>query len=162
MKQESYIRIFEFVRRYRHGENIVRYANLFLTRIVYVAYCIMLFVLAVKHDGRIYRIVFVTGISFILVSVFRKMIDKERPYTKYNFVPLIPKEKKGQSMPSRHVFSAFIIGMALLYVYPPAGIFIFVDGIAMGVIRVVTGVHFPRDVIAGAGIGILCGIIGFL
>ena len=36
-----------------------------------------------------------------------------------------------------------------------------VIGILLGMIRVLGGVHEPRDVIAGAVIGIASGIIGF-
>ena len=64
-------------------------------------------------------------------------------------------------MPSRHVFSAFVIGMAFLHMNIVLGIIILIIGCLMAVIRVIVGVHFPRDVIAGAVIGILSGIIGF-
>lgn len=50
--------------------------------------------------------------SFIVVSFFRKCIDAKRPYVKYNITPLVKKEKKGESMPSRHVFSITIIACA--------------------------------------------------
>lgn len=64
-------------------------------------------------------------------------------------------------MPSRHVFSAFIIGMAYLYVSIPMGIVIMMIGVLLATVRVIAGVHFPKDVIAGAAIGIILGIIGF-
>ena len=35
-------------------------------------------------------------------------------------------------------------------------------GVALAVIRVVSGVHFPRDVVAGAVLGIALGAVGFL
>ena len=57
--------------------------------------------------------------SFIVVSFFRKCIDAKRPYVKYNITPLVKKEKKGESMPSRHVFSITIIAMCWLYIYQP-------------------------------------------
>ena len=34
-------------------------------------------------------------------------------------------------------------------------------GVLMAAERVVGGVHFPRDVLAGAAIGILSGVLGF-
>ena len=60
--------------------------------------------------------------SFIVVSFFRKCIDAKRPYVKYNITPLVKKDKKGESMPSRHVFSITIIAMCWLYIYQPVGI----------------------------------------
>lgn len=98
--------------------------------------------------------------SFILVSVIRKCIDARRPYEKYDINPLFIKETKGESMPSRHVFSITIIAMCWLYVSVPAGIIMLVLVALMAVSRVLAGVHFIRDVAAGFAVGILCGIIG--
>ena len=61
--------------------------------------------------------------SFILVSVIRKCIDAKRPYEKYNIKPLFVKDTKGESMPSRHVFSITIIAMCwLICISVPVGI----------------------------------------
>ena len=98
--------------------------------------------------------------SFIVVSFFRKCIDARRPYTKYNITPLVKKDKTGESMPSRHIFSITIIAMCWLYIYPPVGIVLFVLTAILAVLRVITGVHFIRDVIAGIVIGVLCGFVG--
>lgn len=161
MKCQDYIKISEWVRRFRYGENIVKYGNLILTRIVYVAFLTLLITLAFQKDIRIVRIVLVTGISFVLVSVIRHIFNSPRPYTVYDFNPIVKKDKTGDSMPSRHVFSVFVIGMAFFYINPALGIIIFVDGLLMCIGRVVAGVHFPKDVIVGAIIGIVSGVVGF-
>ena len=41
MKQETYIKISEFVRKYPHGESIVKYANNIITGVVYMAYFVI-------------------------------------------------------------------------------------------------------------------------
>lgn len=161
MKCQDYIKISEWVRKFRHGENVVKYGNTILTRIVYVAFFLLLITLAFQRDIRVVRIVLVTGISFVLVSVIRHIFNSPRPYTVYDFNPIVKKDKIGDSMPSRHVFSVFVIGMAFFYINPALGIIIFVDGLLMCIGRVVAGVHFPKDVIVGALIGIISGIVGF-
>ncbi len=161
MIQETYIKITEKIRSTHYGERIIVFINRLLTDIVYISFLVLLVYLALHRDKVMVKIVMVTGISFVLVSVIRHFINAERPYTKYGFIPLVPKEKKGDSMPSRHVFSAFVIGMAFLHMNIALGIIILIIGCLMAVIRVIVGVHFPRDVIAGAVIGILSGIIGF-
>lgn len=98
--------------------------------------------------------------SFILVSVIRKCIDAKRPYEKYDIKPLFIKDTKGESMPSRHVFSITIIAMCWLYVSVPIGSIMLALVIIMAVSRVLAGVHFVRDVLAGFAVGILCGIAG--
>ena len=161
MKRETYIKMSAFVRKHRYGEWIVKYGNIFVTRVVYVAFFMLLAILLIRKDERMIRVVFVTGISFILVSIVRHFINAPRPYTLYAFDPIVKKSKAGESMPSRHVFSTFVIGMAFFYTYPMIGIIIFADGILMCFGRVAAGVHFPEDVIAGAIVGILSGVIGF-
>lgn len=161
MNQNSYIKITNKIREYKYGEKTAVFINRFLTEIVYITYFALLINLLIQKDKEIIRVILVPGISFVLVTSIRHFINAERPYTKYEFTPLIEKEKKGDSMPSRHVFSAFVIGMACLYVNWILGIVILTVGVVMAAERVVVGVHFPRDVIAGAMIGIVSGIIGF-
>lgn len=162
MKQETYIKITNKIRDTKHGEKILLFLNKFLTDMVYIAFFYLLLQLIIVHRyEELIRILLVTGISFFIVSVIRHLLDVERPYVKYNFTPLVQKEKTGDSMPSRHVFSAFVIGMALWYINAFLGGIIFIIGMTMAVIRVLVGVHFPKDVIVGAAIGIISGIIGF-
>ncbi len=105
----------------------------------------------------------VPGISFVLVTVLRRAIDAPRPYTVFNTPPVIPKDTRGNSFPSRHAFSIFIIGMTFCACCPVpwAGPVILALGCVLAALRVVGGVHFPRDVIAGAALGIALGWIGF-
>ena len=74
---------------------------------------------------------------------------------------MIKKDTRGKSFPSRHVFSAFIIAMTVFYFMPACGVILLALGIVMALARVAGGVHFVKDVAAGALMGIGCGIIGF-
>ena len=51
--------------------------------------------------------------------------------------------------------------MAFLYIQSSLGIIMLVVATAIAVTRVLAGVHFVRDVISGAAIGILIGVLGF-
>ena len=101
--------------------------------------------------------------SFVILSALRKGINAPRPYEVYETSPLIPKNTKGKSFPSRHVFSIFIIGMTFYYCCPAPelGIVILILGIFLAILRVVSGVHFIKDVVAGALLGILMAELGF-
>ena len=59
------------------------------------------------------------------------------------------------------MFSSFIIGMAVLQTYLWWGMILLVLGVFLAILRVVGGVHYTRDVIAGAAIGLLSGVLGF-
>ena len=95
-----------------------------------------------------------------LTSFILKCLDSPRPYTKYNITPIVKKDKEGETMPSRHIFSITIIAMCWLYIYQPVGIILLVMTFVLAVLRVVMGVHFIKDVIAGIICGIICGFIG--
>lgn len=135
--------------------------NKALTLLGYLLYPALLAGLALQRDGRLLRAILVPGISFVLVSLVRKGLNFPRPYEALDIAPLIHKDTHGKSMPSRHVFSLFAIAMTWLWILPPAGAVLLALGAVMAAIRVIGGVHFPRDVLAGAAAGILAGILGF-
>lgn len=107
------------------------------------------------------RISAVPAVTFISVSVIRKIINSSRPYVLYDISPLIKKDKQGESFPSRHTVSAAIIAMSCLYINTGLGIIMLVISVIMAAMRVIAGVHFVKDVIAALIIAIVCGIVGF-
>lgn len=100
------------------------------------------------------------GVPFLSVSLVRRLIDSPRPYEIYDIYDIPPKKKKGSSFPSRHAFSIFAIGTLCLFVHPLIGAATLVLGIIMCVSRVLLGIHFIRDVVAGALIGVISSLIG--
>lgn len=132
-----------------------------LTGLVYLSYPSLLLYLLIMRDLRVWRCLLVPAATFIAVSLLRRLINAPRPYEKLKFKPLLPKDKKGESFPSRHVFSVFMIAMAYYYIYIPMGIYLTVIGVSLAIMRVVGGVHYPKDVLCGALVGILLGGIGF-
>lgn len=68
------------------------------------------------------KLFFIPALSFLVLSVFRHKINRPRPYEAHAIVPLLPRNKQGESMPSRHVFSAALISMCWLYVQPQVGV----------------------------------------
>ena len=99
--------------------------------------------------------------TFILVTIVRAIINAVRPYEKFSYTPVVRKDTKGKSFPSRHTVSAFIIAMAFMYVDMKLGAIMLVVASVIGVTRVLAGVHFIRDVVSGAILGVLIGLVGF-
>lgn len=102
------------------------------------------------------------GIPFVLLSLFRKLVNRPRPYEVLQIRPLLQKDSSGCSFPSRHVFSAFLIAMCYYAVNPGIGFCLLLLGAILAAIRVVGGVHYLSDVLAGAAFGIACGYAAFL
>ena len=99
--------------------------------------------------------------TFLLVTAVRAIINAKRPYEAFGYTPVVKKNTQGKSFPSRHTVSAFIIAMAFLYIDVKIGVIMLIVASVIGVTRVLAGVHFIRDVISGAAIGVLIGVLGF-
>ena len=63
---------------------------------------------------------------------------------------------------SRHVFSATIISMACLHASLSVGVILLVLSALLGLVRILGGVHFPKDVVVGYICAIVWGVIFFL
>lgn len=144
--------------RGKRGTKALNLLNFVLTRLCYVAYPVALLVLGFHRDERLLRAVLVPAITFLLLSIFRSKVNAKRPYEVLDIQPLIHKDTKGNSFPSRHVFSVFVIAMTFLWLLPPLGAAFLVIGVLLAACRVIGGVHWPRDVIAGAVVGVVSGL----
>ena len=161
MTRQSYEKINKWFDDHPKAGSFVCLANLFCTRLIYVCYPVLLVSLLLRRDPRFLRAFIVPAVSFVILSIIRGWINSPRPYEKYEMKSLIQKDTKGNSFPSRHVFSAFVIAMAGFYSNPLIGTLILILGITVAVCRVLGGVQFPKDVIVGALCGIIAGWIGF-
>lgn len=160
MKKETYERIFNRVDAVPYGRKMIAWLSRLLTDVTAVLYFVAMGLLVWQGQYRqAGTVVFVPAVTFVLVSLVRHLINARRPYEVHGFQPLISKDSEGHSFPSRHVFSIFVIGTTIFWYYPAAAVAVWLMGIALAVIRVVSGVHFPRDVIAGMVVGILCGCL---
>lgn len=135
---------------------VLHIANKIITAIIFAAYPCLLLVLLLQKDLRLTRAICVPLDGFLIVSVFRAMINRPRPYEVFGMAPVIPKDTKGHSWPSRHVFSAAVISFTFLWICPVAGIAGLILTAMLAWIRVVSGVHFISDVVAGVGIAAVC------
>lgn len=135
-----------------------------LPLVMYIFYPLQLVCLGINEgwDSEVFlRFTLIPLCTFILVTAVRAIINAQRPYEKYDYTPVVHKDTKGKSFPSRHTVSAFIIAMAFMYIQSSLGIIMLAVAAVIGVTRVLAGVHFIRDVISGAALGILIGVLGF-
>lgn len=158
MKKETYQKIFDVVNTWSNGVRAIQIVGKALTFAAAILYFAVIGSQAYAGKWRhMALLILVPAASFVAVSVFRSLYNAKRPYEIYDFKPLIPKDTKGKSFPSRHVFSIFVIGSSVCWFYPLLGGLICLMGCMLAAIRVAVGVHFPKDVIAGAVTGIVCG-----
>jgi membrane-associated phospholipid phosphatase len=161
MTKEDYERITGRLRGDERRIAKVNGINNILTGFVFAVYPLYIVMLYLGRNPFLMRAVAVPAVSFVAVTVFRRIYNAPRPYEKFGIPPVIDKDTSGRSFPSRHVFSVFIIAVTVFYSHPGPGIILGAVGCLLGAIRVVGGVHEPRDVVAGALIGIAAGVLGF-
>lgn len=162
MTAETYRKISApFRERPERIKGLVR-LNKTLTNITYLAYFALIISQLVLDLQAAWRVILIPAIGFFGVTIFRKLYNAKRPYQLLEIEPLIARDKEGQSFPSRHVFSIFMISVAIGYVCWPLGMVFAVFSVILAWVRVVGGVHFPKDVIAGAAIALIWGHLGFL
>lgn len=159
----NYLKFYQNIRdRWEGKEKWIRIANLVLTYFFYISYPALLVFIFVKNKNLLWKFILIPGISFVLLSWIRDKINKNRPYEQYPIDPIIKKETKGNSMPSRHIFSSVIISMCFLYFHVPTGLTMLLLSVISSVIRVIGGVHYPIDVAIGFLCGLICGFLLFL
>lgn len=163
-KTVSYLAVYQGLTRSLSPKKrqLIVAANAFITRLMYLSYPIFLaYVGLIKKTG-IVSYVLIPALGFLFVTLLRKFLKKPRPYEAWPIHPILKKETKGQSMPSRHVFSATIIAMCLLSLSLVLGSIFLALSILLACCRVLGGVHYPTDVAVGYGLAVVFGLLFFL
>ena len=144
--------------------SLLRTFNRFMTVVMPIVYLTLLVITYLQQGlgKQVLMYVFVPASGFVILSFLRKKINAPRPYEEWDIKPLLDRDSPGQSMPSRHVFSATIISMACLHASLSVGVISLVLSALLGLVRVLGGVHFPKDVVVGYICGLVWGVIFFL
>lgn len=114
--------------------------------IIFISYSI--FLKSIYQNDFLYDAVLIPLFAFLANTLLRRLFNAPRPFEVYNFTPLV-KHDKGESFPSRHSTSALIIALTISYIYPTWGTMMIIIALCIGPSRILCGVHFPKDVMAG-------------
>ena len=144
--------------------SLLKSFNRFMTVVMPIVYLILL-VITYLQEGlgkQVWIYLFIPASGFVILSFLRKKINSPRPYEEWDIKPLLDRDSPGQSMPSRHVFSATIISMACLHASLSVGVILLVLSALLGLVRVLGGVHYPKDVVVGYICALSWSVIFFL
>lgn len=167
----SYVSLYEknavYFRARPHLKKGLLFCDRLLTLGFFLAYgSFVLCAIALEYPAEdLVKILFAPALCLFLVSLLRLAIERPSPYSEQgeNITPLY--KKKGalnRSFPSRHVACAFVIAITLLSYSTGAGICLTVFGTLLAYARFALGWHYPTDLLAGAILGTLCGMIAIL
>ena len=165
MTQEAYIRMTNATRsavsRLPGGERLLRLPTLVCAG----AYMLALLHLMLARDIRLVRALLVPAACFILCTILRPLIGRQRPYDRFGAEPVGRYVRgKGKSMPSRHTASAAAIACAVVYAFPrwPVALAMLVLSAIVASLRVLSGQHDVSDVLAALALSGAISAIGYL
>ena len=143
---------------------LLRTFNRFMTVVMPMIYLTLLATTYLQQGlgKQVLIYVFIPASGFVILSFLRKKINAPRPYEEWDIKPLLDRDSPGQSMPSRHVFSATIISTACLHASLTMGMICLTLSAFLGLVRVLGGVHYPKDVVVGYICALVWGVIFFL
>ena len=160
MTSERYEKLVAPLRRHPRAVAALAGVNQALTALCYTVYPLLLLFLLGERDARFWRCLLVPAVSFAAVTLFRSACNAPRPYEQ-GIDALLKKKRTGHSFPSRHVFSAVMIAVTAAYLLPALSVPLFVAAALLALIRVLGGIHYPRDVFCGALFALIAGGIVF-
>jgi undecaprenyl-diphosphatase len=100
------------------------------------------------------------GLALALAKGISELVARQRPFVDHpHAAHLFAAHAPDFGFPSDHASGAFAIAVALLLRHRGAGILALVMATLIGVGRVMIGVHYPTDILAGAVVGTLSALV---
>ena len=118
-----------------------------------------------KYRRLTVEIILGTLTLWLLVEVIKALTDRARPFVDHEKVRVIGWRERGRSFPSGHTAQTFFLAMLISHWFHPGigGIVaLYAAAVLVGFTRIYVGAHYPRDIIAGAVLGSVWGIVATL
>ncbi len=141
---------------YSIAERLSFFNFVFVAFAVYLPWILVLFALWLllgekETRARVHNVFFTLLVAVvsrgIIAEAFRFFVSRERPYAILGFKPLF--EVASTSFPSGHAALLFAIAFAMWHVRREWAAWFFVGAAVNACARIMAGVHWPSDVVAG-------------
>ena len=116
--------------------------------------------LQLKNKLKEISFVFITSISaWIIATIIKSLILSPRPFILFENVKPLFLHGGMESFPSGHAVFFGALAMSLYFINKRIGYLYFIVALIVGLARVVSGVHFPIDILFGYILGAIIAII---
>ena len=164
------IKIFQVLNRLANQSKVIDVLGIFFAE--YLAYFLVAFLLfflfwpkkdRIKNRAMILvSMVAALVARFLVKNIILLFYDRPRPYVNlplaHKLIYINPIENL-QSFPSGHALFFFALSAVVYSFNKKLGIFFFICSTIISLARVFVGVHWPSDIITGAVLGIITGVI---
>ncbi len=127
----------------RYAVFITKYSAKFFS-IIYLPTAVYLLF---NSDPRSKSFILIPAAVYLITKLIPYLYNRRRPFVELKLKSLI-KQKKDHSFPSTHTASSLIISLAILNINFKIGIVMAFLAILTAFSRIMTGVHYPSDIIA--------------
>ncbi|RPI02472.1 MAG: phosphatase PAP2 family protein [Calditrichaeota bacterium] len=94
--------------------------------------------------------------------ILKTKTKRNRPFARIPGISYLMPPPDTFSFPSGHTAAAFVMATLFGTMIPHLFIPLAIPALLIGFSRIYNGLHFPSDVLAGAGLGIICAKIGLM
>jgi undecaprenyl-diphosphatase len=101
------------------------------------------------------------AIGILIFQTIKKAVGRRRPscIQPHCWAKLLPPDQF--SFPSGHSLTAFAVATSLALFYPKMELLLMFSASSVALSRIVLGLHFLSDVLAGSAIGVMVGYLAF-
>jgi undecaprenyl-diphosphatase len=100
-----------------------------------------------------------SGVAVTMAAVLARVVDRPRPFVAHPQIHLFLAHAADPGFPSDHATAAFAIAAVLLVRLGRRALPVLLAATALAVSRVLVGVHYPGDVLAGALLGTAAAVL---
>ncbi|MEK7061876.1 MAG: phosphatase PAP2 family protein [Patescibacteria group bacterium] len=128
---------------------------------VLVAVLVLFLIINLKKYWRMIleAIIAATFTRLVLIEIIRWLWFRPRPFVLNNVNLLIDYNAKEASFPSGHASFYFALSTIVYFYNKKIGVVFYIASLCIVLARVFIGIHWPSDILAGAIIGILVGLV---
>jgi len=108
-----------------------------------------------RKAREVFFVFFVSLVSWFIATLLKEFLQNPRPYDALTGVVKLFDPNDSFSLPSGHATFFSALAVALYFYHRRLGLLFGFGALLIGLARVISGIHYPVDILAGFGLGIV-------